>query len=326
MNNIEKKQATYCTHIAMACDTSKMHYKPDIGQVDILPGATIPPRLARYAEQNGHAMPDGLYGFFGEQATNNLKAEVLGHLKGRVKGDGFLWDLKAALEFRKKPTTTPVATSLIWRDPSYLEGAFIRVGKASKEVADLLRYFTGDKYALDRLTLEPWRIDSYAAALEEAYGSIRAMVFDAMMDDGSIVCMVRVFDPSLITEEGISPLYEFLSAKDPEQPTVYCPPADTWPGWGGKDGSITAIDRADIMAFQSVPRERRKEREALSMRRIRFLRQEARFQPREADIKELVNRRLEGTRATNTTQAYKHRKDNEGKDTPPTSKNDAMTG
>lgn len=308
MTILKQKQSTYCTNIAMACDTSKLRYDPETGEAEMLPGATIPPRLARYAESQGHEMPDGIYGFFGEQGENSLKEEVLNHLKTRKKGDGFLWDVQTTLTFRKKPTTTKVATSLVWKDPTYLEGSFIRVGKPSKELADLLRYFTGDKHALDRLTLEPWRIDTYAAVLSEAYGNIRAIIFDAMMDDGTITPIVRVFDRSLIQDEGITPLYQLLSAKDPDQPTVYRSPDDSWGGWGVKEKAITSMDRADIIAFQSVPRERRKEREALRMRRIRLLRQDDRFAPREAELKEIVNRRLDNIRATSVSETEKRRK------------------
>lgn len=303
----DKRQKTYSTNIAMACDTSKIAYDSNTGQAKILESATIPPRLAEYAEANGKKMPDGLYGFFGSKAVSHLKSEVMEHLKTRQQGQGFLWDLKATLEFRKKPSATKVSTSLVWRNPEYLEGAFIRVGKASKEAADLLRYFTGDSHAMDRLTLEPWRVDCYAAALSEAYGNIRAVVFDALLSDGSIAPIVRIYDHTLISGDGITPLYEFLSAKDPEQPRQYGVPSLDWHGWGVKETVLTSMDRADIIAYQNVPRERTKERSALVMRRVRLLRQEGRFEPRESEIKELVNRRLDNTRATSTAHQGKGR-------------------
>lgn len=300
---------TYNTKITIACDTSKMRYDHDTGVAQIHGDATLPPRLARYAEASGHAMPEGLYGFFGEQASANLKTEVMAHLNGREKGDGFLWDLQSSLEFNCETSAPKTATSLVWKDPAYLQAAFIRVGKPSKDVADFLRYFTGDRHALDRLTLEPWRIDTYAAALAEAYGPMRAVVFDAMVDDGSIVPMIRVYDPTLINGGVVEPLYQFLSAKDPEQPSEYHIPDAGWSGWGVHEKTLHPLDRADIIAFQNVPRTHRRERDALTMRRIRALRQEGRFNPREADLKEIVNRRLEGTRANSPASAQRERRE-----------------
>lgn len=308
----ETSPNAYCSKITLACDTGKLSYDPATGSAKILCDATVPPRLASYARENGHEMPEGLYGFFGEQASANLKVEVLEHLKHREKGDGFLWDLQATLVFERAASDSKVPTSLVWKDPGYLQASFIRVGKLSKDVADLLRYFTGDQHALDRLTLEPWRIDTYVAVLNEAYGPMRAVVFDAMMDDGSIVPIVRIYDPELISSSGITPLYHYLSSKDPEQPKSYQPPAADWAGWGVKPKVLTPLDRADIIAFQNVPRSHVKEREALRMRRIRSLRQEGRFSPREADLKEIVERRLEGTRASSPALVAKERKGKAG--------------
>ena len=77
------RKDAYSTKITLACDTSKIRYNSNSGTVDILDGAIVPPRLARYAKNSGHSMPDGFYGFFGEMAVENLKAEVMCHLKRR---------------------------------------------------------------------------------------------------------------------------------------------------------------------------------------------------------------------------------------------------
>lgn len=286
---------TYSTKIVLSCDTGKLRYDPDTGTAKILGDATIPPRLARYAHQNGHDMPEGLYGFFGVSAVEHLQAEVLDHLKRREQGSSFLWDLESTLTFTCQQGVAKRPVPLMWKDPSYLQASFVRVTKPSKEVADLLRYFTGDKNALDRLTLEPWRIDTYAAVLSEVYGPMKALVFDALMDDDSIVPIIRIYDRSLLGEEDPRPLYQILSSRDPSGPEKYHAPDSDWLGWGVPD-TLSALDRADIIAYRSVPKDHRKEREALKMRRVRSIRQEGRFAPRDEELKVLVERRLSKTR------------------------------
>lgn len=306
------RETQYTTKITLACDTSKIRYNPETGTAKIMGGATLPPRLARYAEQSGHAMPEGLYGFFGERASANLQAEVMNHLERRQKGDGFLWDLQASLTFSRKPGAEKARASLVWKDPTYLQASFVRVGKPSKEAADLLRYFVGDSHALDRLTLEPWLIDTYAAVLSEAYGPMRAIVFDAMMDDDSIVPLVRIYDPTLVSGAGVIPLFHYLSSKDPGQPEVFELPEPTWGGWQLSGQVLSPRDRDDISEFQRSSRKERKTRERLKAQRVRFLRQEGRFPPRDEELRVIVNRRLDGVKANTVVGHAQRQKEQSG--------------
>lgn len=298
----------YETKIALACDLTKIDYDRETGHVHLHGETTIPPRLANYAKANGHTMPPGIYGFFSDNAAMAVKAEVDSFLEKHGKDHAFMWDLQATLEFHRQGLEDTRYASVAWKNPSNLEAAYIKVGKPSKQVADLLRYFTGDQHAIDRLTLEPWRVDTYAAVLSEVYGPMRALIFEAQMDDGNIETVIRIYDPTLISSEGITPLYRWLSSKDPDQPTVYLPPEQDWSGWKiNKKSLLSEVDRADLLAFVNVPEKDRKARQALKNRRVRMLRDEGRFIPRDDELKALVDRRVSRLKSRSTDEAAKRR-------------------
>jgi hypothetical protein len=296
--NISKKRevgSTYRVSIAFPCDLEKVDYDPESHSVQLLDRATVPPLLARYCEENGHVMPDGLYGFFGDSAELSLKSNVQDRLPLTKQGRAPIWDLSGNLEFDWLTEVRPSSASLVWKNVDNLKVAFLRIGRCSGETNDLLRFFTGDRRALDRLTLEPWRIDSYVAALEQHHGILRAVIFDAMMADGSIQAMVKVYDPSAVVGGELQPLYRFHSSVDPNQATSYSLPEPSWSGWEIPSKALSAIDVADITSFVSQPKTRKRSIEALITRRIKMLREEDRFRPRDADVKAISKRRVQSS-------------------------------
>lgn len=294
-----RPQGEYLVNITVGLDITCLE-KVEEG-IQLTDRATVPPMLQAYAEQNGHRMPDGFYGFYGESAEQHLFRQLDYSFK-EFGGDRPIWDLTTTLHFQwVDPENRPKAAAMSWKDPSQIQGAFIRIGRVSGETNDLLRFFAGDRLAVDRLTLEPWRIDAYTAALEKVYGTIRAVLFDAMMVDGSIQTIVKVYDRSLLESPKVKPLYRWLSARDPNQPEYFLSPSESWEGWGYSSRLLTEIDIADIMTFITNYRQDNKTKagkrmlEILNLRRVRYLREEGRFLPRDKEVKEIARRRKEAT-------------------------------
>jgi len=283
-----KPNNQYRARITVGVDLSRISLSEDGNTVQLEDKATIPPLLEAYAHENGERMPDGLYGFFGDDAELALKKQIdfnLATHKGELPP---IWDMVTTLEFEwRDPENHPRAATMAWKDPRDLQGAFIRIGRISGETNDILRFYTGDRLAVDRLTLEPWRVDEYAAALKQVYGTIRAVIFNAKMADESIQTIVKVYDRTLFEEAGLRPLYRWLSSQDPSQAQNFELPEESWKGWGVPSHLISPLDIADLMTFVNQPRSDKKTREILTNRRIRALRDEGRFPPRHKEIKAL---------------------------------------
>ena len=208
------------------------------------PASTTPRSLCDFTEKHGHRMPEGVYLFFGNTARYHIEAEI--NYLDKLDPPGVGYDIKCELSFEKADTSSSPRT-LVWRDPSIIKSVYIGAGMTDKRSADALRYITGDKYCFDRLAAEPWRIDDYIGALEVLHGPIRAVVFSAMLNTGEVAPMIRVLDPSLITEVG--PLGVYTSLMDPDPPTIRFPSAD-WSGWKAHpmvmpeefDGMVSFVD------------------------------------------------------------------------------------
>lgn len=254
----------------------------------------VPPTLAACAESSGQIMPDGLYCFYGSSAVRAILAELNFHNEHH-SGSAPPWDLGARLKIERQGRPRHPNPSQMWKDPRVIQGAYIGVGKTSKETNDLLRFFTGERYALDRLTLEPWRIDAYAAVLQQVYGQMKVVVFDALMADNRIETIARIYDPSILPE-GFKPLYRWLSREKAGQsaPTVFHMPGAEWSGWGVPAKALSADDSADILSYASQPANSHETREALFARRLKMLRAEGRFEPDDR-LSEIVERRLAAT-------------------------------
>lgn len=294
-----RPQGEYLVNITVGADLSCL-VKVEEG-IQLSGRATVPPMLQAYAEQNGHRMPDGFYGFYGESAEQCLYRQLDYSLQ-EYGGDRPIWDLKTTLHFQwADPENRPKAAAMAWKNPQEIQGAFLRIGRVSGETNDLLRFYAGDRMAVDRLTLEPWRIDAYTAVLEQVYGPIRGVLFDAMMVDGSIQTLVKVYDRTLLESPKLLPLYRWLSARDPDQPPYFLAPPESWEGWSYNSRLLTEIDMADIMTFITQYRHGDKSkvgkrtREVLMLRRVRYLREEGRFLPRDKEIKEVARRRKQAT-------------------------------
>ena len=294
-----RPQGEYLVNITVGLDITCLERCEE--GIQLTDRATVPPMLQAYAEQNGHRMPDGFYGFYGESAEQHLFRQ-LDYSLAEFGGDRPIWDLTTTLHFQwADPDNRPKAAAMAWKDPHEIQGAFLRIGRVSGETNDLLRFYAGDRLAVDRLTLEPWRIDAYTAALEQVYGPIRGVLFDAMMVDGSIQTIVKVYDRTLLESPKLSPLYRWLSARDPNQPPFFLAPSEDWSGWSYSSRLLTEIDMADIMTFITHYRQGDKSRagkrmrEVLNLRRIRYLREEGRFLPRDKEIKEVARRRKQAT-------------------------------
>lgn len=170
-------------------------------------------------------MPEGVYLFFGNTARYHIEAEI--NYLDNLDTPGVGYDIKCELSFEKNVTNSSPRT-LVWREPKIIKSVYIGAGMTDKKSADALRYITGDKYCFDRLAAEPWRIDDYIGALEILHGPIRSVVFSAMTNTGEIAPLIRILDPSVITE--VSSLGVYTSLMDPDPPTIIFPGHD-WSGW-----------------------------------------------------------------------------------------------
>lgn len=287
-----RPSATYRTRVAMGVDLSCIAMSENGQSVTLKNRATVPPLLDKYARDNGETMPDGFYAFFGDDAEMALKRQIEFNLETHKGEKPPIWDLVTHLEFDwRDPENRPRAATMAWKDPRDLQGAFLRIGRISGRTNDILRHYTGDRRAVDRLALEPWRIDEYAAVLVQVYGPIRAVIFDAMMADGAVHALVKVYDRTLFEEAGLRPLYRFLSSHDPDQPQVFELPDESWKGWGVPSHLISQLDQADLMTFVAQPADSKDALEILTRRRIRALREEGRFPPRHKEIKQVAKHR-----------------------------------
>lgn len=294
-----RPQAEYLVNVAVGIDVTCLEQSEE--GVQLSDRAAVPPMLDAYAKQNGHKMPDGFYAFYGESAEQNLYRQLDYSLR-EFHSERPIWDLQTTLHFEwADPDNRPKAAAMSWKDPKAIQGAFLRIGRVSGETNDLLRFYAGDRLAVDRLTLEPWRIDAYTAALEVVYGPIRGVLFDAMMVDGSIQTLVKVYDRNLLESIRIKPLYRMLSSQDPAQPDHFLAPSATWEGWRCGSHHLTEIDVADILTYMNYYRQNDQSKEAkrtlevLTLRRKLYLKDEGRFLPREKEIKEIASRRKAAT-------------------------------
>jgi hypothetical protein len=286
----------YRARITVGVDLAHVDLSDDGDTVYLEDRATIPPLLEKYAHENGETMPDGLYGFFGDDAEQALKKQINYNFETYQGEEPPIWDMYSHLEFTwSDPDNRPRAATMAWKNPRDLHGAFIRIGRVSGATNDILRFYTGDRRAVDRLTLEPWKVDEYAAVLEQVYGKMRAVIFNALMADDSIQTIVKVYDRRLFEEAGLRPLFRFLSSQDPNQAQAFELPEDDWGGWKLPRNLISNLDKADLMTFIAQPESDKKTREMLTNRRIRSLREENRFPPRHQEIKDVAKRRKQHT-------------------------------
>lgn len=287
-----KPSASYRTRVAIGVDLARISMSDDAKGVTLGDRATIPPLLEKHAENNSQTMPDGLYGFFGDDAELSLKKQVTYNLEEHKGEKPPIWDLTTNLEFTwRDPYDRPHAATMAWKDPADLQGAFLRIGRVSGRTNDILRFYTGDRRAIDRLTLEPWNIDEYASALKHVYGNIRAIIFDALMADGSVQAVVKIYDPSVIEASGLRPLFRFLSSHDPDQAQSFDLPDVSWSGWGVRRNLISDLDKADLTSFVAQPEDNKELQQILVNRRARELRAEGRFKPRHKEIKAVAKYR-----------------------------------
>lgn len=289
-----RPSTTYRTRVCIGVDLSHIEMSEDGGSVLLRDRATVPPLLEEYAQKNGQSMPDGIYAFFGDDAEIALKRQIEFNLSTFKGEKPPIWDMTTHLEFQwRDPENRPRAATMAWKNPADLQGAFLRIGRISGRTNDILRHFTGDRRAVDRLALEPWRVDEYAAALSQVYGTIRSVIFDALMADGSVQALVKVYDPTLFEESGIRPLYRFLSSHDPGQAKNFELPEDSWNGWGVPTSLLSKLDIADLMTYVAQPENNKEALDLLTRRRIRALREEGRFPPRPKEIKQVAQHRKE---------------------------------
>lgn len=246
--------------------------------------STMPRSLRDYAKKNRKRMPDGLYTFFGKSAQHFV-AEEMRYLAREdldpPASGGF--DLQIDVAFARKGIKRTSARSLIWKSPEDISAMYLGVGRTSKTTNDLLRFYSGDRFCIDRLAAEPWRIDEYAKVLELEYGPLKAVVFDAMTSIGRPAPVMRIYDPSII--ESIAPLGVLTSLHVPEPPE-FALPRTNWGGWEPRF-KLPAEDEAEIQAFRAIPASEKE-------RRTRLIRERADRLPVSHNpvMEEIINQRL----------------------------------
>lgn len=248
------------------------------------PVSTAPRSLRDFAAKHGHSLPPGVYMFFGNTARYHIEAEI--NYLDKLDPPGIGYDIKCELSFDKQDAAESPRT-LVWRDPSIIKAVYIGAGMTDKRSADALRYITGDKYCFDRLAAEPWRIDNYIGALEKLHGPVRAVVFTAMLNTGEVAPIIRILDPSIITQ--VAPLGVYTSLMDPDPPAIKFPEAN-WSGWKAHP-MIMPEELEGMMSYVDTPLEKADLRKKLLKTRTAALVEQGRLQQNEiAD--QLIQERL----------------------------------
>lgn len=282
-------RSTYRTRITFTCDLDQTGFDAQRNELYLSGTALIPPTLQAQAKKDGQSMPEGVYGFYGSSAAQAIMEELRYHNRHRTSSAP-LWDLVADVALESQGLEPKSVPALMWRNPRNMRGAFLGVGRTAKETNDLLRFYTGDRYFVDRLALEPWRVDEYAAVMEQAYGEMRLLIFTAQMGDGRFETVARIYDPQVLAS-GLHPLNRYLSAEaGGEQPSRYNVPPGDWKGWGVPN-TLSEDDIEDIQAFFHTPMEDKATRKQLKKARLKKLEEQGRFESRDDEIQALVEQR-----------------------------------
>ena len=208
--------------------------------------AAIPKTLRAYAESHDQEMPKGLYTFFGNTARYHLEREIEYISDSSKNGTGYDIRLNIALP-RKGPANA--SRTLIWKHPDDIKAIYLGVGRTTKATNDTLRFYFGERHCLDRLTAEPWRINEFIQVLEMLHGPLRAVIFNAMTVSGSVVPIMRILDPTCVSD--IEPLGVYTSMTDPNPPTIKLPNSQ-WKGWV-PTANMRDADRKLLREFTSLP-------------------------------------------------------------------------
>ena len=251
----------------------------------VTPGeqSTTPILVSQYAKSYNATMPKGFYGFFGKNAPLRLHSNVdaaLNHERAPIP----VWDLSVELRYQwNTELERPSNHALAWKDTRLLSAAYLRTGMISGPIHNVLRFFTGDKRALNRLVLQPWEIDQYAAALSFVFGDLKSITFDALGSDGQVQQLTKIYDPRIFNARALTPNYSHLSAlpgTGASNVTFLTPSAD-WSGWTKPSALLTSDDEVDLLTYMQLAEVggNKDALEALRLKRARKLHQQGRFLP-----------------------------------------------
>ncbi|RCV93831.1 hypothetical protein DU506_01350 [Vreelandella rituensis] len=295
----DKTKTEYRTHtlayaeFPQSEEDRERDYDPDTHTWQLGPVSTMPRSVRDYAEARGKKMPEGLYLFFGNSARYHVEQEMEYLYAKPEPATGY--DLRFNITLPRKGLQRTSARSLIWKSPDDINAMYLGVGRTSKSTNDLLRMYTGDRYCIDRLKVEPWRINEYTQILEMQYGPLKAVVFDAMTATGNSVPLMRVFNPSII--ESMGPLGVYSSLHDPNPPKLALPSRD-WKGWA-PTAKIKSEDRDLVRQFIALPEKDHEPRHDMLKARTKQMVQEGRIKPN-PEMDDVVEDRLKSERHLTT--------------------------